>query len=316
MNNYELNLYLLCQKKNPQVLLKQTSDLASLRYHTILTKNYNNMNSELIIFCHRHQKKHATTFRKYKRTKWGCPCCAQASWKKPRSLKTREKISKSLKNKPKNYRSWLLGKTGPNHPSYKHGKGNVRATGLELKLLKQWKQQILHSYNYKCFLTGVTNTKKTPLVCHHLESWDVNPKLRFDLNNGVIIQKKLHWLFHQDYGFGKNTKNQFEMFCQTRFNIHSFPWKHGDQEPNLITIQHPQQAFNFKKMQEKKLEHLVLKRNHKVLQAKYEHAHSEIHVYCSMHQQTYKTTYHKYKKAKFGMPCCAKKKTKFDNDSK
>lgn len=61
-------------------------------------------------------------------------------------------------------------------------------------------------------------------------------------------------------------------------------------------------------MQERKLTDLALKRQHQVLQANYEHAHSKIGIFCSIHQQTYKTTYHNYKKAKFGMPCCAKRK--------
>ena len=220
----------------------------------------------------------------------------------------REKISKSLKNKPKKYKSWLLGKTGPNHPSYKHGKGNTRASGQEVLLLKQWKQRVLHFYGYKCFLTGATNTKNTPLVCHHLESWDVNSSLRFDPRNGIVVQKQLHWQFHQKYGFGKNTKKQFEIFCQTHFNIHIFPWEQGNQEPSFITIEHPQPTLSFKKTQEKKLKDLALKRKHKVLKVKYEHIHSPIIVFCSMHKHTYKTTYHNYQKAKFGIPCCAKTK--------
>ena len=149
---------------------------------------------------------------------------------------------------------------------------------------------------------------KKNAACHHLESWDVNLTLRFDPNNGIVIQKKHHWQFQQEYGFGKNTKKQFEMFCQTRFNVYIFPWKYGDQKPNLITTEHLQQTLNFKKTKEKQLQNLALKRNHDILQAKYEHAHSEILVFCSIHQKLDRTTYHNYKKAKFGMPCCAKTK--------
>jgi hypothetical protein len=245
---------------------------------------------------------------KGKNTKWGCYCCTQASRRRAKSSKVREKISKTLKNKPKQYKSWLLGKTGPSHPAYKHGKGNARSTDKnELLLLKQWKKNVLHRYDYKYFLTFATNTKKTLLVCHHLESWDINTNLRFDPNNGVVLQRKLHWQFHQEYGFGKNTKKQFEVFCQTRFNIHIFPWKQGNQKPSLIT-NYPQQTLNFKKKQEKKLKDLALERKHQVVKGNYEHAHSQLVVFCSMHKKTYKTTYHNYKKAKFGMSCCAKKK--------
>ena len=199
--------------KKPSLALQDINEIAKKRFHIILTEKYENNTSELIVFCQRHKEKHAKTFRRYKNTKWGCYCCNQASRKKARNSNVREKISKSLKNKPKQYKSWLLGKTGSSHPAYKHGKGNTRANGPELVLLNQWKKQVLHFYDYKCFLTGATNTKKTPLVCHHLESWDENLSLRFDPSNGVVLQKKQHWQFHQEYGFGKNTKKQFETFC-------------------------------------------------------------------------------------------------------
>ena len=151
-------------KKNPHVALNEIKRLAKERGHVLLSEKYENFDSKLILFCQRHQKNSITTFGKYKKAKWGCDCCVQAVKKQPLSIETRKNISRKLKNKPKNSKSWLLGKTGPNHPSYKHGKGNVRADGSELELLKQWKKHVLHFYNYQCFLTGVTNTKKTPLV--------------------------------------------------------------------------------------------------------------------------------------------------------
>lgn len=211
-------------KKNQIIALSEINKLANQRSHLILTEKYDHFNSELIVFCQTHKKKHVTTFHKYKKTKLGCPCCALASWKKPRSKNVCEKISKSLKNKPKKYTSWLLGKTGSSHPAYKHGKGNIRASNKnELLVLKKWKQQVLNFYDYKCFVTGKKNTKKEPLVCHHLESWDTNSNLRFNSNNGVVLQKEIHFNFHREYGFGKNTTKQFEEFCKEKFNITNYP---------------------------------------------------------------------------------------------
>lgn len=45
-------------------------------------------------------------------------------YKRPREV--REKISASLKGKPKTYTSWLKGRTGSNHPAYIHGQGKNR----------------------------------------------------------------------------------------------------------------------------------------------------------------------------------------------
>lgn len=91
-------------KKNSSYYLKKTKLLAKARGHLILTEKYENGSSECVVFCQRHHEQHVTTFRKYKNTKWGCYCCSQASRKSPRSIVVREKISKSLKNKPKKKR--------------------------------------------------------------------------------------------------------------------------------------------------------------------------------------------------------------------
>jgi len=296
-------------KKQSRIALKKISFLAKTRFHLIHTEIYENIHSECVVFCQRHNETHVTTFRRYKNTKWGCYCCAQASRKSPRSPDVcAKKISNSLKNKPKKYKSWLLGKTGSSHPAYKHGKGNARADKQELLLLNLWKKQVFHFYDYRCFLTHATHTKETPLVCHHLESWDSNAKLRFDPKNGVVIQKQLHKQFHRKYGFGQNTTKQFENFCQEFFHTNIFPWTQGNQEPIFIVTEHLQQTFTFKESQERNLNDLAAKRNHKVIQNKYEHAHSECVVFCQRHNETYETTYHNYKKATFGMRCCAKEK--------
>lgn len=144
-----------------------------------------------------------------------------------------EKISKALKGKPKKNVSWLKGRSGKDHPSFKHGKGNLRASNPEeLAKLTHWKLAVLRNYSYKCFLTGSTNTTKTPLVCHHLESWDQNPNLRFHIPNGVVLERKIHKKFHDPlafagrakvYGFGKNTIDQFEHFCFDHYQIVVFP---------------------------------------------------------------------------------------------
>jgi hypothetical protein len=119
-----------------------------------------------------------------------------------------EKISKALKGKPKKGVS-LKGRTGKDHPAFKHGKGNVRASNLnELEKLTHWRLSVLSNNNYKCFVTGSVNTKQTPLICHHLESWDQTPNLRFHIPNGVVLEKKIHKKCHDQYGFGKNTIDQ------------------------------------------------------------------------------------------------------------
>lgn len=294
-------------KKQKQLILIER--LASSRSHKVIKGDHSFFNSELIVFCTLHKKTHFTTYHKYKKTKLGCLCCAQAVWKSPRSKTVCDKISKAQKNKVKNYTCWLKGKTGPNHPAYKHGKGNLRAnTESQLLLLNNWKQQVLKFYNYKCFITGVINTHKTPLACHHLESWDINPEFRFNCQNGVVISKKIHTAFHKKYGFGQNTTLQFEKFCEETFNINKFPWKYGNHEPSITSKVLKLENQTKKNKQELNFIELCKSRGHLVRENNYETCHSRVVIFCSKHNQKTITTYTTYKKSKFGCLGCARKK--------
>lgn len=117
-------------------------------------------------------------------------------------------------------------------------------THKERTKLNLWKKAVLKKYNYKCFVTetikvplqklGVKIRGKEPLVIHHLDSWDNNATRRYDVTNGVVLLKSIHYAFHNEYGFGNNTVLQFEKFIREHYDIQTFPWKYGNHEPNFI----------------------------------------------------------------------------------
>jgi hypothetical protein len=122
----------------------------------------------------------------------GEPKGEQSVIKKPHGLVGRsrpndvkQKISDALKNKKKNYATWLLGKKGPAHPSYKHGQGKARVNPKDLPKYKAWQEGVYQKCHFKCVLTGETAN----LECHHLEGWWYEPG-RFDIANGVLLHKK------------------------------------------------------------------------------------------------------------------------------
>lgn len=220
---------------------------------------------------------------------------------KKRPQEVRDKISRGLKGKPKNNTSWLKGKTGKDHPSFKHGKGYTR--DYDHEKYAAWKQGVLRVFSFKCFLTG----KTTNLQAHHLVGW-WNESTRYDISNGVALTEEVHMEFHNDYGRGRNTPEQFENFCREKYNVTHFPWRYGNQQPSLSQQEHDllEKLAALKKTE---FQELVLKRGHKIVSGEYKNNSSPLVLYCPLHDFTQSISKAgKYKKSKFGLACCAKAK--------
>jgi hypothetical protein len=50
------------------------------------------------------------------------------------------------------------------------------------------------------------------LNAHHLDGWDKYPDKRFELSNGITLCETCHLAFHKAFGYGNNTKSQFDTF--------------------------------------------------------------------------------------------------------
>lgn len=68
-------------------------------------------------------------------------------------------------------------------------------------------KKVLKRDNYTCQCCG---TCEGDIVVHHLDGYDWCKDKRTDDTNGISLCKKCHYNFHSKYGFGKNTKRQFE----------------------------------------------------------------------------------------------------------
>lgn len=72
---------------------------------------------------------------------------------------------------------------------------------------KQWVKQVYKRDNYTCQCCGERGRK---LNAHHLDSYNWCIDKRTDVNNGVTLCENCHNNFHNIYGRGNNTKQQFE----------------------------------------------------------------------------------------------------------
>lgn len=174
-----------------------------------------------------------TTVKSYKNAKkTGCPNCKKLIASKTHtnkivSEKTRALIGQKAHQRPGS----LLNVTGENHPRFKGGYARDQVNRSTKDYL--WLNGVKKLCKNTCVLTGTT----TNLVCHHLEAWNSCPERRYDITNGVCINKVIHKEFHDLYHYGNNTEAQFAEFCQIKYNVDWYALKikiYGNHKPSLI----------------------------------------------------------------------------------
>lgn len=80
---------------------------------------------------------------------------------------------------------------------------------------KNWRKGVMGRDKFKCRVCG---RKNTDLEAHHLDGWNWCIAKRYDVGNGITIcdQKgcRAHTMFHDKYGKGNNTRQQFDDFLK------------------------------------------------------------------------------------------------------
>lgn len=77
-------------------------------------------------------------------------------------------------------------------------------------LYLRWSREVKVRDHYSCVICG----ERSKLNSHHLNAWASFPDERYDLDNGVTLCEIHHEMFHDIYGKGKNTKEQFEDYSK------------------------------------------------------------------------------------------------------
>lgn len=197
-------------------------ELAAKRNHKVLTMDeYKNIHSKIVFSCDACGSHFETTGHSYKNAKQiGCPKCKKLITSATHKNKVTSNETKKLIGLKASQRvDSLLGITGKNHPAWKGGYSRDLKFPSTQNYL--WKNTLKKVYHYKCVLTGTTLN----FVCHHLNSWNAYPEQRFKISNGVLIARNIHSDFHSIYKFGNNTEEQFQEFCQYKYNIDWFTFK-------------------------------------------------------------------------------------------
>jgi hypothetical protein len=72
-----------------------------------------------------------------------------------------------------------------------------------------WASEVKKRDHYTCDVCG---KRGGGMNSHHLNSWADNPAERYDRDNGITLCKDHHNGFHQIFGKGKNTSDQYKEY--------------------------------------------------------------------------------------------------------
>src|SRR5690606_32818491 len=79
-------------------------------------------------------------------------------------------------------------------------------------IYKTWRIQVFKRDNYTCQCCG--DNKGGNLNAHHLNSHDWDIEGRVDPDNGITLCSLCHTDFHLLYGYGNNTKEQYQEYIE------------------------------------------------------------------------------------------------------
>jgi hypothetical protein len=187
-------------KKSKKDIIESTQKTLHLieeRGHEYIRGSFENRSSVLVIWCPVHGNEQITTFHNYNRSRTGCLCCG------------REQVSQLLKNRQFTEETR---KKMCDSAQHRPNRGGKPRRWRETYAYRQWREKVLTTFKNKCAVTGFQKQNTGDLVVHHLYGTTSYPNLVYTVENGIVLHKKIHLLFHTKYGYNGNTLEQFSEF--------------------------------------------------------------------------------------------------------
>ena len=114
---------------------------------------------------------------------------------------------------------WRVGKfCGENSPKWNSNlTEEERIKGRNIEGYNDFIKDVYKRDNYTCQCCGIAGNGHN-LNAHHIYSYSKYKDLRTDINNGITLCEDCHKEFHKEYGYGDNTKEQFEEWMKNKLN--------------------------------------------------------------------------------------------------
>lgn len=103
-----------------------------------------------------------------------------------------------------------LNRFGSNNPNWKNIQIQNYIRERKSKRYNEWRNKVFKRDSYTCQITNIKS--KGDIEVHHIENFSSNIDKRYDINNGITLQKDIHKQFHLIYGYKNNTYEQLIEF--------------------------------------------------------------------------------------------------------
>lgn len=101
---------------------------------------------------------------------------------------------------------------GEGNPNYNHNlPDELRGVQRNYPEYYEWRRQVQKRDNYTCVACKKYGGK---ITTHHILNYSEYPKLREDVDNGVVMCVNCHKDFHKTYGRKNNSKEQLDEYCK------------------------------------------------------------------------------------------------------
>lgn len=189
-----------------------------------------------------------------------------------------------------------------------------RSEGYDAKRVAAWVASIHKFSEYQCVLTG--NKNATQLECHHLESWYTSEEGRYDVLNGVCLDKTVHKKFHREYG-SHVSRDNFIAFVKKYYPNTDCLWNNKlsditglNQIPGLQTVDEKMASMvTFQEKMYQRLLDLAKARNHVFVSGTYVNQRSMFKIRCNIHDKEFDQMARNYQHFKHGLNCCGRAAT-------